>query len=118
MTKFHGAAHGAANSKRGSKQSGPQKIGDVLAQLMARRGYAQEQLAGAYAEAWSVAAGPVLAPHSLPGNMRRGVLEVTVRNSSTLQELMFRKHELLSELARVMPEKKIDDLRFRVGAID
>ena len=40
---------------------GPQTIGNVLSELMSRRGYARVQSAAAYDAAWREAAGPLAA---------------------------------------------------------
>ena len=53
-----------------------------------------------------------------PGRTRRGVLEITVRNSTIMQELVFQKTELIQTLTDRLPEAKISDLRFRVGVVD
>ncbi len=97
--------------------SGPKKIGDVMAGLLARKGYARVQAATACETAWKEAAGK-LAAHSRPGNVNRGVLEVVVRNSAALQELTFQKKKLLKRLQEKLPDEKIADIRFRVGTID
>ncbi|HET6884058.1 MAG TPA: DUF721 domain-containing protein [Pirellulales bacterium] len=96
----------------------PQKMGDVLAELMARRGYAREQTATNYETAWREAAGELLARHTRVGLLRRGALEVTVANSVLLQELTFQKHAILGQLSRLLPGEKIDKLRLRVGPIE
>jgi predicted nucleic acid-binding Zn ribbon protein len=110
----------AARREREAKRSyarRPKKIADVIAQLITRRGYgrieANEQLAGA----WSAAAGEPLATYSRPGKLRRGTLEVSVTNSTIMQEFSFQKQRILAELGRRMPDAKIRDLRFRVGTI-
>ncbi len=97
---------------------GPQRIADALSRLMARRGYARIQAASELDAAWSGAVGDPLAGQSRPGNLRRGVLDVTVGNSAVMQELTFIKRTILKELERMVPEQKIRDLRFRVGPID
>ena len=53
-----------------------------------------------------------------PGNVRRGVLEVLVSNSSVLQELSFLKPKAIKTLTRLVPEQQIKGVRFRVGPID
>lgn len=95
---------------------GPEAIGEILAELMARRGFAQVQSAAACERAWRQAAGQ-LAKYTRIGPIRRGKLEVTVANSTLMQEFSFRKPHLLSALAQLLPERKINDLRFRVGSI-
>jgi predicted nucleic acid-binding Zn ribbon protein len=67
---------------------------------------------------WREAVGDEVTAHSRTGNIRRGVLEVVVRNSAVVQELTFRKHQLIKQLAKLNPGQKIRDLRFRVGPID
>lgn len=96
----------------------PKPVRDVLSQLLARRGYAQVQTAGACEAAWQQAVGKKLAADSRPGNVKRGVLEVLVRNSVTLQELGFVKVKVVKALAKLIPEQQIRDVRFRVGAMD
>lgn len=96
---------------------GPQKIADAISGLLARRGYAQTKSIAEYAQAWQQAAGPALGQHTRAGSIRRGVLEVVVRNSAVLQELTFRKKQLLKQLTELVPAQKIRDLRFRVGGI-
>jgi predicted nucleic acid-binding Zn ribbon protein len=96
----------------------PQKVGDVLAELMARRGYARQQASSNYDAAWRTAAGELLARHTRVGVVRRGALEVTVANSVLLQELTFQKQAILGQLSRLLPEERIDKLRLRVGPIE
>jgi len=95
----------------------PQHIGNVLSELMARRGYARVQSATAYDTAWREAAGELVAEHTCVGSLRRGTLEVIVANSTLMQELGFRKAALLKTLGRLLPDEGIENLRFRVGTI-
>jgi len=75
------------------------------------------QAGAAYEAAWSEAAGPLAAQYSRIGQLRRGTLEVVVANSTLIQELTFQKGGLLKSLARLLPDQPIQDLRFRLGAI-
>jgi len=97
---------------------GPQPIADVLAELMARRGFARVQGASDCTDAWREAAGPLAGQYTRVGSVRRGKLEVIVANSTLIQELNFQKTALLEALHRLLPEENIKDLRFRLGAID
>ncbi len=94
---------------------GPQAIGDIMAQLMARRGFGRVQSAAALEAAWREAAGPLMAEHTQVGAVRRGTLEVVVRHSALMQELGYQKQAILQKLAALAPEEPIKDLRFRVG---
>ncbi|HUT13483.1 MAG TPA: DUF721 domain-containing protein [Thermoguttaceae bacterium] len=97
---------------------GPRRIGDVLTELMARRGYARVQSAEAMETAWREAAGAMMGRYTQPGALRRGTLEVVVANSTLMQELTFQKPTLLKTLNELLPDEKIKNLRFRVGAVD
>jgi len=96
---------------------GPQPIGDVLAQLMARRGFARVRSSASFEGAWREAAGE-LARFTRVGQVRRGRLEVIAASSTVIQELSFRQPELIGALARLLPDERIDGIRFRVGSVD
>jgi predicted nucleic acid-binding Zn ribbon protein len=95
----------------------PKPIGNILSELLARRGYARVIAAGVSAEAWRQAAGEALAQHSRAGQSRRGVLEVFVANSTLAQELSFEKQAILTRLHTLQPDEAIRDLKIRVGPL-
>jgi predicted nucleic acid-binding Zn ribbon protein len=68
--------------------------------------------------AWQRAAGETFAPYTLPGRLKRGVLEVTVTNSTVIQELTFQKQQILASLREQCPDATIRDLKFRIGTIN
>jgi predicted nucleic acid-binding Zn ribbon protein len=96
----------------------PRRIGDVLSQLIARRGYAREQSAAAIQTAWERALGDQFAATTRAGAVRRGTLEVIVPNNLVAQELGFRKEDLIQKLARLAPDQQVGNIRFRVGAVN
>ena len=96
---------------------GPERIADILAQLMARRGFARVQGADAYQSAWNEAVGGLGSQYSRVGQLKRGKLEVVVANSALIQEFCFQKSAILATLNRLLPDHDIQDLRFRLGAI-
>ena len=95
----------------------PKAIKDILAQLITARGYGRIQATADFTEAWRNAAGETFAPYTLPGRLKRGVLEVTVTNSIVIQELTFQKEQILAALREHCPDAKIRDVKFRIGAI-
>jgi predicted nucleic acid-binding Zn ribbon protein len=95
----------------------PKRVGDVLAQLVQKKGYAQVRAAQSHAAAWQAAAGPQFAAVTEMGPLRRGVLEVTAANSLVMQELTFEKERLLAAIQQALPEAGIKQLRFKVGPI-
>ena len=105
-----------SKDKQPQKRRGPQKIGDVITDLMARRGYAQEAAHEECRRAWQETAGN-LQKFSRATEVRRGVLQVLVSNSVVMQELTFRKQELVDAMALALPNHRIRDIRFRVGAV-
>jgi hypothetical protein len=94
----------------------PRQIGDVLAQLIARRGYARQQSTAALQSAWEQVAGE-FATVTRAGNLSRGTLEILVSNNLLAQELGFQTDELIARLQKLFPASKINKLRFRVGSI-
>jgi predicted nucleic acid-binding Zn ribbon protein len=95
----------------------PKKIADVLAQLITARGYGRIQSDANLTAAWQQAAGPAISQYTRPGRLRRGTLEVTVSNSTIVQELTFQKQQILAELQTAMADANIRDIRFRVGSL-
>jgi len=96
----------------------PKQIGNVIAQLVQRKGYAQVRAAGERDTAWQEVAGEQFAPSTRVAGIRRGVFEVLVANSLMMQELTFRKEALLAGLQEKLPEAKIKQLRFRLGSTE
>ncbi len=105
-------------ARRQYVQRAPQPIAEPLSRLLSRQGYAQQVGMEQRDQAWRQAVGQTLAEHTRVGRLRRGVLEVIVRNSAVMQQLVFGKRQLLSRLAENAPGLTIRDCRFRVGAIE
>jgi predicted nucleic acid-binding Zn ribbon protein len=96
----------------------PKKIASVLAQLVSRRGYAQIRAAGERDEVWQRIAGEELARMTQVSALRRGVFEVLVANSLLMQELTFRKEQLLADLQAAIPDAGVKQLKFKIGRIE
>ena len=107
-----------ASHQRWFNAKRPKTIGNVIAQLVQRRGYAQVRAAGDRDKAWEEAVGEQLAPLTRVGGLRRGVLEILVANSLMMQELTFQKEQLLASVQEHLPEEGIKQIRFRLGNID
>ena len=107
----------AESSQPSKRPKGPQRMGDLLPQLMARRGYARFLSHDEFQEAWEAVSGS-LHKQSRVGQLRGSVLEIIVSNSVVLHELTFQKRKLLKQLAEQLPDKKISDLRLKVGNIE
>lgn len=96
----------------------PRAIGELLTELMARRGFARVKGHAQCEQAWREAVGPFIAERSRIGASRRGVLEVVVASSMLVQEIGFQKTSVIAALRRLAPDEGINDLRVRVGRID
>ena len=99
------------------KQSGVQRIGNLVQQLMARRGYAQvEATEQIHAAISSVVTGD-LGKQIVVGKINRGVLNVFASDSVVLQELTFQKRAILKRIKKELPQAKITDIRFKVQTL-
>jgi len=97
---------------------GPRALSDILGDLFTARGYGRFLAQRELEEAWDAAVGEPLCRQTRLGEVRRGVLNVTVSHPALLEELAaFRKAELLAALRSGAPATTIHDIRFRVGAI-
>ena len=95
----------------------PQKLSNILADVITQRGYARQIGTSRYQDAWQASVDPELARSSRPGRMRNRVLEITVETSMIMQELAFQKKTIINRLNRQL-NLKLTDLRFRLGTID
>lgn len=97
---------------------GPRPLSDVLGELFTVRGFSRLQARQELEEAWRAAVGEPICHQTQLGELRRGVLNVTVAHSTLLEELAaFRKPFLMAALRAGAPASAIHDIRFRVGAV-
>lgn len=96
---------------------GPENIADILGRLFAARGWGRKTDRMRLEAAWAEAVGPALLKDTRVGGIRRGVLEVEVRNAVLIQELtQFHKRGLLAKLRKSLPGQTLTDVKFRAGA--
>jgi hypothetical protein len=97
---------------------GPRPLSDILGELFTVRGYGRLRARQELEDAWNTAVGEPYCRQTRLGEVRRGVLNVTVAHSTLLEELSaFRKSALLSALRLGAPATTIHDIRFRVGTV-
>ncbi|MHB1557766.1 MAG: DUF721 domain-containing protein [Isosphaeraceae bacterium] len=95
---------------------GPRALADILGELFTARGYGRSLARQELEDAWSAAVGEPLCRQTHLGEVRRGVLNVSVSHSALLEELSaFRKTELLAAVRQGAPGTTIHDIRFKVG---
>src|SRR3954467_931237 len=101
----------------GSGDKGPEKISDVLGRLFTSRGWGRKNDRLRLETAWATAAGVELMKDTRVLGMKRGVLEVEVKNAVLMSELtQFHKRGLLAKLRKAMPGVALTDIKFRAGA--
>ena len=95
---------------------GPEKLADVLGRLFTSRGWGRKSDRLRLEAAWTDAAGEPLVKDTRLLGLKRGVLEVEVRNAVLLQELtQFHKRPLLAKLRKALPGVTLTDIKFRAG---
>ena len=101
----------------GDDNRGPENLADILGRLFTSRGWGRKNDRLRLESAWATAAGAELLRDTQVLGMKRGVLEVAVRNAVLLQELtQFHKRGLLTKLRAAMPGVALTDLKFRAAA--
>lgn len=99
-------------------QRRPKRPANILAQLMARKGYGQQKTNDELDEVWNAIVGEKWQSKTRVGNVSRGVLEVFVSSPAVNQRLGFQKKKLMAELTKRMPQNKIKDIKFSLGSIE
>jgi predicted nucleic acid-binding Zn ribbon protein len=96
----------------------PERMADIVSRLFARRGYARVLSKEDYQQVWRTVVGDVVASQTRVGNLRGGVLQIVAANSTIIQELSFRKHQILVRLKQELPHQRIRNVRLTVGSIE
>jgi hypothetical protein len=98
------------------RRGGTEKIGDVIAGLLQRRGYARPLALAGFRDAWNRAAGERLAGRSRVSAFRDGTLTIEVTSSAQRYELeAFSARQLLVALQGDNSIPTVRKLVFRVG---
>src|SRR5271166_1773533 len=97
----------------------PRALSELLGELFTVRGYGRLRALSQLEEVWNTAVGEPHCHQTRVGEVRRGVLSITVAHPTLLEELAaFRKPALLQALRTGAPGTTIHDIRFRVGPIE
>ncbi|GAC1474687.1 MAG: hypothetical protein NVSMB9_25530 [Isosphaeraceae bacterium] len=93
-------------------------MSDVLGELFAARGFGRLRALKELEDAWNGVVGEPVCRQTRLGEVRRGVLNVTVTHPALLEELAaFHKPALLAALRQNAPGTVVHDIRFRVGPV-
>src|SRR5258708_39397844 len=101
----------ASRNKRGRSP-----LSDILGGLFAARGFGRLRALKELEDAWNAVVGEPGCRQTRLGEVRRGILNVTVAHPALLEELAaFHKPKLLAALRQNAPGTVVHDIRFRVG---
>ena len=93
----------------------PPRVGDVLSQLFALRGYGRVRGDRQLHDVWREIAGETIAKQTRVSGVKNGVLQVGVASSALLSELAaFHKASLLERLQSEQPLLKVRDIKFKL----
>ncbi len=96
----------------------PRSLSEILNEIFTVRGYGRWFARQELENAWDAAVGEPHCHQTRVGEVRHGVLNVTVAHSTLLEELVaFRKGALLASLQSGSPGIAMRDIRFRLGSI-
>src|SRR4051812_25072744 len=96
---------------------GPENIADILGRMFTSRGWGRKNDRLRLEAAWADVAGEELLKTTRVLGLKRGVLEIEVRNAVQLAELtQFHKRGLLAKLRKALTGVTLTDLKFRAGA--
>ena len=105
-------------SNVGPRRRGPKPVAEILGELFAARGFGRLRAQAELEDAWKTAVGEPASRQTRLGEVRRGVLNVTVAHPALLEKLsVFEKPRLLAALRQNAPGTVVHDIRFRVGPI-
>ena len=90
------------------------KIGSLVDQVLARRGYVDGMANEQIRQSLEKELGETLAAECQVGKLNRGTLQIFVGDSVMMQELNFRKRQILRRLQSDLPSSRINDVRFKV----
>lgn len=90
------------------------KIGDIVAELITRRGLGRVDETEELEQAWREAIGSPGDGYTRVGRLNGRTLEILVDHAILVQELNYHMQTLLDRLAKSLPERKIETLKFRV----
>lgn len=94
-----------------------EQLADILGKMFTSRGWGRKNDRLRLESAWATVAGEELLKDTQVLGMKRGVLEVAVRNAVLMSELaQFHKRSLLTKLRAAMPGVTLTDLKFRAAA--
>lgn len=88
-------------------------VAQVLSRLRVGEAESRRQLR----EAWQEAVPSIIAEYAVPTRIRNRVLNVVVADSLVSQEIALQQAEIIANLQRQLPDRRIEGIRCEVGRI-
>ncbi len=95
----------------------PVHVSDLLREVIAGLETRRAAPLVALSRHWEALVGPELAGNARPAGLKGDLLLVDVANSVWMQELQFRKAELMERLNAGLPDVHIREIRFRIAPL-
>ena len=92
-----------------------QAVGALIGKTMQALGLGERMREGEVLQAWQEIVGPFFAAHSLPSQLREGVLSVRVLQPTVHFEMARSKGQILEKLKARFGARAVRELRFRLG---
>lgn len=102
---------------RSKKHPNCASLSDVIGEVLQNCQGGSGQNARAAWDLWDRVVGETLASNAQPAAFKERILIVHVGNSVWLQELHFRKKELIDQLNHAAGSCIVEDIRFKIGAL-
>jgi predicted nucleic acid-binding Zn ribbon protein len=102
--------------KRGYSGPGPDprdpaKFGDVLAKLIAQRGWSKPAAEATLFGSWATIVGPDIAAHSRPVNLDGGELTIEAESATWATQMRMLQRDILSRIGTVVGHNLVTKLR-------
>lgn len=95
----------------------PRPIGEALAELVQRQGWSQRLAASTLWARWEEVVGPELVRHCQPVRLAGGILVVRASSAVWATQLRYVVPGLLANLAEVLGEPLVEEVRLVVGPL-
>ena len=94
----------------------PTPVGEIVKSILGQFGNEQCEVHMKIASAWNSAVGVEVSQHTKPVEMKKGLLMVHVDSSVWFNELSrYYKGAIIEKLNAVIGNKKIKDIKFKIG---
>ena len=88
-------------------------VKNIISDIGPKGRLTEEEIIGA----WKAVVGKRASCHARPTSLKKASLIVNVDGSSWLYELTLRKKEILKKLGDRLRDRKVKDIRFRIGEL-